>query len=331
MRAPIRRTARRRVTMTRMAVLRHRAFRNLFLAQSASTIGDRIVFVALALYVTEIGSPSDVGLVLAAHAHPARRLHPRRRRARRPAAARAGDDRHRPRALRAARAAGRADLHRARRDLAHRRRSRRCTAPRRRSSSRPRPGLLPQTVPEDEIQEAKAASGTMETIAEFTGPALATALVLGLGAGWAFALDSLTFLVSIAFLLRVQAARARRGARSASRCSPTCARAGAPCASAAWLWSILLCFSAAVLLSFAPWFTLGPTVSKDLVRQHAACSACCRRRWAAGTIARRADRLPLAPAAPDAHAGCCSRAAVAAVHARVRARAAGRDRRSWRS
>ena len=53
-----------------MAVLRHRSFRNLFLGQSASTIGDRIVFVALALYVTEIGSPTDVGLVLAAHAVP---------------------------------------------------------------------------------------------------------------------------------------------------------------------------------------------------------------------------------------------------------------------
>src|ERR687894_2940271 len=53
-----------------MAVLRHRDFRNLFLGQAASTVGDRIVFVALALYVTEIGSPSDVGLVLAAHAVP---------------------------------------------------------------------------------------------------------------------------------------------------------------------------------------------------------------------------------------------------------------------
>jgi len=42
-------------------VLRHRDFRNLFLGQSLSTVGDRIVFVALALYVTEIGSPTDVG------------------------------------------------------------------------------------------------------------------------------------------------------------------------------------------------------------------------------------------------------------------------------
>src|SRR3954447_24400357 len=56
--------------MGSMTVLRHRDFRNLFLGQSLSTFGDRIVFVALALYVTEIGTPSDVGLVLAAHALP---------------------------------------------------------------------------------------------------------------------------------------------------------------------------------------------------------------------------------------------------------------------
>ena len=66
-------------------------------------------------------------------------------------------------------------------------------------------GLLPQTVPEAEIQDARAASGTMETIAEFAGPSLATALVLGLGAGWAFAIDAATFLVSVAFLARVRA------------------------------------------------------------------------------------------------------------------------------
>ena len=52
------------------AVLRHREFRLLWLASSASTLGDRIVFIALALYVTEIGTPTDVGLVLAAHALP---------------------------------------------------------------------------------------------------------------------------------------------------------------------------------------------------------------------------------------------------------------------
>ncbi len=48
----------------------HRDFRLLLAGQSASTIGDRIVFVVLALYVTEIGTPSEVGIVLAAHAVP---------------------------------------------------------------------------------------------------------------------------------------------------------------------------------------------------------------------------------------------------------------------
>ena len=36
------------------AVLRHREFRLLWLASSASTLGDRIVFIALALYVTAV-------------------------------------------------------------------------------------------------------------------------------------------------------------------------------------------------------------------------------------------------------------------------------------
>jgi hypothetical protein len=42
------------------SLLAHRDFRLLLCGQSASTVGDRIVFVALALYVTDIGSPSDV-------------------------------------------------------------------------------------------------------------------------------------------------------------------------------------------------------------------------------------------------------------------------------
>ena len=48
----------------------HRDFKLLLLGQSASTVGDRLVFVALALYVTDIGSPSDVGIVLACNVVP---------------------------------------------------------------------------------------------------------------------------------------------------------------------------------------------------------------------------------------------------------------------
>ena len=51
-------------------ILRQRNFLLLFLGQATSTIGDRIVYVALALYVTDIGSPTDVGIVLAAATFP---------------------------------------------------------------------------------------------------------------------------------------------------------------------------------------------------------------------------------------------------------------------
>ena len=73
-------------------------------------------------------------------------------------------------------------------------------------------GLLPQTVPEDEIQEATALVTTVEQpIAHFAGPALATVLVLGLGPATAFALDAATFLFSAALLVRVKPRE--RGAR----------------------------------------------------------------------------------------------------------------------
>ena len=54
-----------------LRVLRHRDFRYLWLAQSASVVGDCIVIVALALFVIELtGSATDLGLVLAAASLP---------------------------------------------------------------------------------------------------------------------------------------------------------------------------------------------------------------------------------------------------------------------
>ena len=54
-----------------LRVLRFPNFRYLFLGQSASNVGDQVVIVALALYVTErTGSATDLGFVLAAQALP---------------------------------------------------------------------------------------------------------------------------------------------------------------------------------------------------------------------------------------------------------------------
>jgi MFS family permease len=55
----------------RLRVLRHHDFRNVWLAQSTSAIGDGVVIVALALFVTELtGDPTQVGIVLAAYLAP---------------------------------------------------------------------------------------------------------------------------------------------------------------------------------------------------------------------------------------------------------------------
>jgi len=51
-------------------VLANRDFRLLWLSQAGSTVADRLVVVALALYVNRIGTPTDVGIVLAAQTVP---------------------------------------------------------------------------------------------------------------------------------------------------------------------------------------------------------------------------------------------------------------------
>lgn len=249
-------------------VLAHRDFRLLWLAQSASVIGDNIVLVALALFVVQrTGSASDLGLVLAAKSLPlvaflliggvwADRL-----------------PRHR---VMIVTDLARFALHALLAVLIF-------------AGSAPvwqvaviealfgaaeaffRPaanGLLPQTVPEADIQPATAVTTMSNNLAEFTGPALATALVLGAGAGWAFALDAATFLVSAAFLAGIRPRRRAVAAASPERAEPRASvwreiREGArEVRSRTWVWACLLSFCAALFFGLAPWYALGPVVAR---------------------------------------------------------------------
>jgi MFS family permease len=243
-------------------VLRERQFRLLWLGQTASTIGDRLVFVTLALYVTDIGTPTDVGIVLAAHALPlvafvllggiwADRL-PRHK-------VMVATDliRFSTHALlavliltggvaiwhivliEAVFGAAEAFFHPA------------------------YTGLMPQTVPEELLQEANAATALVNTVAQFAGPALATALVLGIGAGWAFALNAATFLVSTAFLIRVRPRR--RGEVQAPSSVLADLREGwAEFRARAWVWGTVAIFSFLLIFALAPYFVLGATVAEDV-------------------------------------------------------------------
>jgi len=124
-------------------------------------------------------------------------------------------------------------------------------------------GLVPQTVPEELVQEANAATSVINTVAEFLGPALATALVLGIGAGWAFTLDAGTFLVSAWFLLRLRPRS--RGERVAGGSLVHELRAGwTEFRARAWVWGTVAIFCLLLMVALAPYFVLGPTVAEDV-------------------------------------------------------------------
>jgi MFS family permease len=252
-----------------LRVLRVPDFRNLFLGQAASVIGDRVVLVALALYITQrTGSAADLGLVLGAQALAlvalllfggvwADRL-PRQR-------------------IIIATDLTRAGLHGLLAALifigsvtlwqilvievmfgfaqaffqpAY-------------------TGLIPQTVPESLLQDAKAITETMANLAFLIGPALATVLVLGVGAGEAFALDAATFVVSALFTLRVHPRPLPAGADADEPASesPSIIRelhdGWREVRSRTWVWVVIAVFAGAVMCVYAPWYALAPVIARD--------------------------------------------------------------------
>ena len=124
-------------------------------------------------------------------------------------------------------------------------------------------GLLPQTVPESLIQDARALTESVSNVAFLLGPALATALVLGVGAGEAFAFDSATFILSALLLARVRP-RAR-GAKNGAHSVLEDLRAGwREVRSRAWVWATIVAFSGAVLCVYAQWYALAPVIARDV-------------------------------------------------------------------
>jgi MFS family permease len=247
-----------------LRVLRHKDFRYLFLGQSASVIGDRAVVVALALFVTQqTGSATDLGLVLAAQSLPlvalllfggvwADRL-----------------PRHR---IMVVTDLFRAGLHFLLAALIF-------------TGSveiwqlvviealfgaamaffQPAyTGLLPQTVPESLIQDARALTEATANLAFFLGPALATALVLGVGAGEAFAFDAGTFVLSAVLLMRIHP-RARQDSTEEPATVLEELRSGfGEVRSRPWVWVTIAVFAGTVMLVYAFWYALGPVVGRDV-------------------------------------------------------------------
>jgi MFS family permease len=246
-----------------LRVLRFPSFRYLFLGQSASVVGDRVVVVALALFITlRTGSPTDLGLVLGAQTLPlvmlllfggvwADRL-----------------PRHR---IMIVTDLVRSALHTTVAILIFSGAIRvwqlvviEALFGAAQAFFQPAySGLVPQTVPEELIQDARALTESMANLAFLIGPAIATALVLGIGAGEAFAFDAATFLLSALLLTRVRPRP--RGAAPAPAPIVDELRAGwREVRSRSWVWVTIAVFTGAVLCVYAQWYALAPVIARDL-------------------------------------------------------------------
>jgi predicted MFS family arabinose efflux permease len=124
-------------------------------------------------------------------------------------------------------------------------------------------GLLPQTVPEELILDARALTESMANLAFLVGPALATVLVLGIGAGEAFAFDAATFVISALLLARVHP-RAR-GELAEPETVLYSLRAGwREVRSRSWVWVTIAVFTGALLCVYAQWYALAPGIARDV-------------------------------------------------------------------
>ncbi|GAC1325010.1 MAG: hypothetical protein NVSMB13_07390 [Mycobacteriales bacterium] len=143
-------------------------------------------------------------------------------------------------------------------------------------------GLVPQTVPESDIQSAQALGGVSRELASFASPALATALVLTVGGAAAFGLDAATFIVSALLLSRVRARS--RGAAGVPASMVVELREGwSAVRERSWVWGTIAAFSVSILLALAPFFVLGATVATKVYGSDAVFGIT-NAAWGAGTV-----------------------------------------------
>ena len=242
-----------------MGVLKLREFRLLFGAQAVSVLGDRMVAIALAFAVIELGgSASEIGLVLAARTLPMVLTL---------LIGGVVSDRISRRAVMVA-----ADLARLLTQgaiavllisgvaeiwmiavLSG------LTGAATGFFNPASTGLLPVIVPTERLQEANGVRATALSGGEIVGPAIAGVLIAAVGAGWAMAIDALTFAVSALFLLGLRLPE--RVPRASTTFLADLREGWGMFRSLTWVWTFVLAAGIGNLI-WGAWSTLGPVVAE---------------------------------------------------------------------
>jgi MFS family permease len=122
-------------------------------------------------------------------------------------------------------------------------------------------GLVPQTVSRARLQQANGLLQLSRSTANVVGPAVAGVLVATVGPGWAFAADSVTFVVSAAFLALLRVEQASREART--RFVADLVEGWREFTARTWVWVSVTHFAFFHLLVLAPFWVLTPIVADD--------------------------------------------------------------------
>jgi MFS family permease len=251
-------------TPSRLPALREPAFRNLFAGQALSRLGDRIAPIALAFGVIDSGgSAGDLGLVVAAGSIPFAAF---------ALAAGVYGDRIPRRSVMLASDAVRAVVQ--------------CvTAVLLLTGSAEvwqlaalaavygtadaffwpaMNGLLPETIESDRLQEANALLGGTQSLSNILGPVIAGILIVAVDPGGAILLDAATFLVSIAFLLRISAGALGAGGGTGDEgfLDQLCG-GWREVRSRSWVWTGLIALAAYHVIVLPAVFVLGPILAKQ--------------------------------------------------------------------
>lgn len=119
-------------------------------------------------------------------------------------------------------------------------------------------GLLPGLVAAEDLQRANGLRLTAMAGGEVLGPLVAGGLVVAAGAGWAIAIDALTFAISAALLARV--ADPPRAAAPAARFLHDLRAGWRAVRSRTWVWATIVAASIGNLV-WGAWSALGPVVA----------------------------------------------------------------------
>lgn len=121
-------------------------------------------------------------------------------------------------------------------------------------------GLLPQLVPREQLQAANVLTSITRSGLTVIGPSIAALLVVGIGPGYAVAIDGVTYLVAAVLLSRIRLPRPDRvGATSALA---DLREGWVFFRRTTWLWSVVLAFSVICAVHQGAFFTLGPALAE---------------------------------------------------------------------